>query len=77
MFILSCEARTDERRAAIINLINRTERSARTRSLKGLRDLIQSIWVQQDLHADSDLLVNYHGIISTVVSSSTTLLSFV
>ncbi|KAK1572978.1 fungal-specific transcription factor domain-containing protein [Colletotrichum navitas] len=77
MFILSCEARTDERRAAIIGLIDRTERSARTRSLKGLRDLIQSIWVQQDLHADSDLLVNYHGIISTVVSSGTTPLSFV
>ncbi|KZL82129.1 hypothetical protein CI238_07580 [Colletotrichum incanum] len=76
MFILSCEAHTDERRAAILDLINRTERSARTRSLKGLRDLIQSVWIQQDLHADSDLLVNYHGIISTVISSSTTMLSF-
>ncbi|KZL65479.1 zinc-finger transcription factor [Colletotrichum tofieldiae] len=76
MFILSCEARTDERRAAILDLISRTERSARTRSLKGLRDMIQSIWVQQDLHADSDLLMDYHGIISTVISSSTALLSF-
>ncbi|KAK1979392.1 fungal-specific transcription factor domain-containing protein [Colletotrichum cereale] len=77
MFILSCEARTDERRAAIIGLIDRTERGARTRSLKGLRDLIQSIWVQQDLHADSDLLVNHHGIISTVISSGASLFSFV
>jgi Fungal specific transcription factor domain len=77
LFILACEARTDERRAAIIGLINRTERSVRTRSLKGLRAVIQSIWVQQDLHADSDLLVNYLGIISTVISSSNTLLSFV
>ncbi|KAK2014469.1 hypothetical protein LZ32DRAFT_657304 [Colletotrichum eremochloae] len=77
LFILSCEARTDERRAAIVGLISRTERSALTRSLKGLRDLILSIWVQQDLHADSDLLVNYHGIISTVISSGNTPLSFV
>ncbi|EFQ36230.1 hypothetical protein CGRA01v4_04668 [Colletotrichum graminicola] len=77
MFILACEARTDERRAAVIGLIDRTERSARTRSLKGLRNLVQSIWVQQDLHADRDLLVNYHGIISTVVSSGTTPSSFV
>ncbi|KAK2049703.1 hypothetical protein LZ31DRAFT_456951 [Colletotrichum somersetense] len=76
VLVLSCEARTDERRAAIIGLIDRTERSARTRSMKGLKDLIQSIWVQQDLHADSDLLVNYHGIISNVVSSGTTPLSF-
>ena len=76
MFILACEARTDERRAAIISLIDRTERSARARSLEELRAVIQSIWVQQDLHADSDLLVNYLGVISAVISSSNTVPSF-
>ncbi|KAI0376219.1 fungal-specific transcription factor domain-containing protein [Hypomontagnella monticulosa] len=76
LFILACEARTDEQRASILNLIDRTEKGARIRSMKGLRREIQSIWVQQDLHADSDLLMNYLGIMSAVISSSNTLPSF-
>lgn len=76
LFILACEARTDEQRGSILNLIDRTETGARIRSMKGLRREIQSIWVQQDLHADSDLLMNYLGIMSAVISSSNALPSF-
>lgn len=77
VFILACEARTDERRTSILNLIDRTERSTKIRSIEGLRRTIQSIWVQQDLHADSDLLLNYLGIMTRVISSSNALPSFV
>ncbi|KAL7917391.1 fungal-specific transcription factor domain-containing protein [Trichoderma austrokoningii] len=77
LLIVACEARSDERRAAIMDLIDRTERESFVRNFGKLRDTIQSIWVQQDLHADGDLLVNYLGIISTVISSSTTLPFFV
>lgn len=77
LLIVACEAHTDERRAAIIDLIDRTERGGLIRNFKMLRAMIQSIWVQQDLHADSELLVNYLGVISTVISSSTTLPFFV
>jgi hypothetical protein len=72
VFILACEARTDEQRTTILNLIDRTERSTRIKGMGGLRHTIQSIWVQQDLHADSDLLVNYLGMMSAVISSSNT-----
>lgn len=77
MFIVTCEARTDERRSAILNLLDRTQRNARIRGVEGLRHTIQSIWVQQDLHADSDLLVNYLGMMSAVISSSNAPSSFV
>lgn len=77
LLIVACEAHTDERREAIMDLIERTERESFARNFGRLRDMVQSIWVQQDLHADGDLLVNYLGIISTVISSSTTLLFLV
>lgn len=76
LFILACEAQTDEQRTTILDLIDRAERDVRVRSMKVLRAGIQSIWVQQDLYADSDLLVNYLGIISSAVSSSNTVPSF-
>jgi hypothetical protein len=77
VFILACESGTDERRTAILNVLDRTERSAQIRGMEALRHTIQSIWAQQDLHADSDLLVNYLGMLSAVVSSSGTPFSLV
>lgn len=77
LLIMACEAYTDERRTAILDLISRTERDSFVRNFGLLRDMIQSVWVQQDLHADGDLLVNYLGIISTVISSNSTLPFFV
>ena len=77
VFILACESGTDERRTAILNVLDRTERSAQIRGMEALRHTIQSIWVQQDLHADSDLLVNYLGMMSAVISSSNAPFSFV
>lgn len=77
MLILACEARTDERRVAILDLFERNQRAARGRSMEGLKHAIQAIWVQQDLHADDDLLPNYLGILSAAINTSNTLPSFV
>lgn len=77
LLILACEAHRDEQRVAIIKLIERTQRDARIRSIQGVKDTIQSIWVQQDLHKDGDELVDYLGILSAVISSSTSVPSFV
>jgi len=77
LFIVACEARTDERRAAILRLIDANENSGLIRSMEGLKAVIESIWVQQDLHADSELLPSYLGIMSAVISSSEFILSFV
>ena len=69
LLILACEATKDEQRVAIIKLIERTGRDARIRSIQGVKDTILSIWVQQDLHKDDDVLVDYLGIMSAVISS--------
>ncbi|KAI0150262.1 fungal-specific transcription factor domain-containing protein [Xylariaceae sp. FL1272] len=77
LFILACEAHTDEQRTAILNLLNRTEKVDHVRSLLNLKAQIQSFWVQRDLYADSDLVVDYLALMKTVVSSDTTLPSYV
>lgn len=69
LLILACEAQKDEQRVAIVNLIERTQRDTRIRSIQGVKDTIQSIWVQQDLHKDDDVVVNYLDIMSAVISS--------
>lgn len=76
LLILACEAHKDEQRAAIMNLVERTQRDHRIRSIQAVKDTIQSIWVQQDLHKDDDVLVDYLEIMSTVISSSNSVPSF-
>ncbi|KAH7155963.1 fungal-specific transcription factor domain-containing protein [Dactylonectria macrodidyma] len=76
LLILACEAHKDEQRVAIMNLCERTQRDARIRSIEGVKNTIQSIWVQQDLYRDSDVLVDYLGIMSAVISSNDTVPSF-
>lgn len=62
--ILACEACMDDQRTTILNVLDRAERSTGLRVMKELKYTFQSIWVQQDLHADSDLLLDYLGIMS-------------
>ncbi|RSL96491.1 hypothetical protein BHE90_007585 [Fusarium euwallaceae] len=76
LLILACEARRDDQRVAILNLVERTQRDFRIRTVRGVMDAIQSIWVQQDLHADGDVLVNYLDVMSAGISSTSTIPSF-
>lgn len=76
LLILACEAQRDEQRIGIINLIERTQRDVRIRSIQAVKNTIQSIWVQQDLHKDDDVLVDYLGTLSSAISSSNTVPSF-
>jgi hypothetical protein len=76
LLILACETRKDEHRTAILNLIDRTGRDARLRSVQGVRGAVEMIWIQQDLYDDSDLLVNYNGILSAAVGLSWNVPSF-
>ncbi|KAI1336224.1 fungal-specific transcription factor domain-containing protein [Xylariaceae sp. FL0016] len=76
LFILACEARTDEQRTSIVDLIERTERTSQVRSMARFKAGIQSFWVQRDLHADSDLLMSYMDLMKQVVSSGNILPSF-
>ncbi|KPM39653.1 hypothetical protein AK830_g6901 [Neonectria ditissima] len=76
LFIVACEARRDDQRVSIINLVERTQRDGRIRSIQGVKNTIQSIWAQQDLHKDNEVLVDYLDIMSAVISSNNTIPSF-
>lgn len=76
LFIVACEARTDARRQAILELVDRGEKIGIVRSKAWLRNVMQDAWVQMDLHADEDLLVDYVGMISRVIGSAGSIPSF-
>ncbi|KAI0466379.1 fungal-specific transcription factor domain-containing protein [Xylaria cf. heliscus] len=76
IFILGCEANTDERRITVLNLLRRTE-NTHVRSLDCIRRGLESVWTQDDLHADQDMLLDYMNKLNVVVSSSHTLPTFV
>lgn len=49
MFVLGCEARTDEQRGVILSIMEGTERTAASRSLNYLRRILNALWAQDDL----------------------------
>lgn len=77
LLIIAGEARTDEQRVAIMNLIDRTEKHGYVRSMKAFRAQVQSFWVQQDLHADGEPILDYLGLMKGIISSDRVLPSYV
>lgn len=79
LFVLAGEARSDEHRAAILRLMERTEaaNAGARRGIGWLRDAVRAVWAQHDLHADGELLVDYAGVMSATMSSSGSIQSFV
>lgn len=49
VFILGCEARRDDQRVMVLELIDRTERGVSSRSFNHCRILLQFLWAQDDL----------------------------
>ncbi|KAK9424073.1 putative Zn(2)-C6 fungal-type domain-containing protein [Seiridium unicorne] len=76
LFALACEARTDEQRTSILSLLDRSEKRDHLRSMESFRAGIQSFWVQQDLYADGDIILNYLGLIKAIINSNKALPSF-
>ncbi|KAI1196831.1 fungal-specific transcription factor domain-containing protein [Nemania serpens] len=70
VFVLGCEADTDERRVATLALLRRTEDRTQVRSLDCLRRGLESVWIQDDLHADQDVRLDYVNKLNAVISSS-------
>ncbi|KAI0395718.1 hypothetical protein F5Y17DRAFT_184880 [Xylariaceae sp. FL0594] len=77
VFVIGCEARTDERRMAVLDLVRRTEQHTRVRKLTCLRRALDSVWIQDDLHADQDVTLHYLNKVNVVISSSPALPTFV
>ncbi|TVY73126.1 hypothetical protein LSUE1_G005334 [Lachnellula suecica] len=55
LLIIGCEARTDKQRISILKHIEKAMTTSTLRSLHGLRDILQQIWVQDDLAVDYEL----------------------
>ncbi|KAI1112719.1 fungal-specific transcription factor domain-containing protein [Nemania sp. NC0429] len=69
VFMLGCEADTDERRVAVLALVRRTEAKTHVRSLDCLRGGLRAVWIQDDLHADQDVMLDYMNKLNAVISS--------
>ncbi|KAA8642705.1 uncharacterized protein ATNIH1004_009457 [Aspergillus tanneri] len=74
LFILGCEARTDDERCTVLDLISRTEKVASSRSLLLVRKMVQAIWNQDDL-ADGE--IDYEETLSVIISCCAILPTFV
>ncbi|MCJ1314258.1 hypothetical protein MMC25_007938 [Agyrium rufum] len=74
LFILGCEARTDEQRLTILDLISRTEKQSSSRSLVHVKLLLQAVWAQDDL---SDTELDYWDKMSSIISCCTIVPSLV
>jgi hypothetical protein len=75
LLIVGCEARTDEQRMGMLEHIERATKTSSLRSLHGLRNILQQIWVQDDLAVDYEL--DYLNRFDAVISSYQIMPSFV
>ncbi|KFY81634.1 hypothetical protein V500_11230 [Pseudogymnoascus sp. VKM F-4518 (FW-2643)] len=77
LLIIGCEARRDGQRMRILEHIERAmkDSSLRSRSLLGLQNILQKIWVQDDLAVDYEL--DYLNKLDAVITSYRIMPSFV
>ncbi|KAK5655541.1 hypothetical protein OQA88_5472 [Cercophora sp. LCS_1] len=54
LFIFGCEARSDDQRRAVLDLLSRTEKQQSSRSCNYVRIILQASWAQDDL-ADGEM----------------------
>jgi hypothetical protein len=67
LLIIGCESRTDELRIKILEHIERAMKTSSLRSLHELQNILQQIWVQDDLAVDYEL--DYLNKLDAVISS--------
>lgn len=54
IFIIACEARTEEERAHIFDVLERMDEVRNVGNVRVMRSIIETIWKQQDLWDSSD-----------------------
>jgi hypothetical protein len=74
LLIVGCEARTDKQRMRILEQIEKAMTSSSLRSLHGLRNILEQIWVQDDLAVGYEL--DYVNKLDVVIGSYQTIPSF-
>jgi hypothetical protein len=75
LLIIGCESRTDELRIKILEHIERAMKTSCLRSSHELQNILQHIWVQDDLAVDYEL--DYLNKLDAVISSYQIIPSFV
>lgn len=66
IYVIGGEARTDEQRAIVLDIISRTEKMSSSRSFTHCKSLLLAAWAQDDL-ATWDA-IGYRGKLSTIMS---------
>ena len=75
LLIIGCEARTEKQRMRILDYIGRAMRTSTLRSLHGLQNILQQIWVQDDLAVNYKL--DYLKKLDAIISSYQIMPSFI
>lgn len=70
LLILGYEARTDEQRVRILDLVRRTEKKTYGRNIDCLRRSLEALWVQEDLFSDQEFVPKYTDRLSAIVSKT-------
>lgn len=55
LFVLGLEARSDEQRVTVLDVIENTMQTSSLKSLEGVRSMLQAAWTQDDFRAEQDL----------------------
>ncbi|KAK1830667.1 fungal-specific transcription factor domain-containing protein [Podospora conica] len=74
VFIIGCEARSDEQRGIVLDLMARSERRPSSRSFNYVRLMLEGLWARDDL-ADGDL--GYWDRVTTIITRCKVVPSFV
>ena len=74
IYVIGCEARTDEQRAVVLDVISRTKESS-SRSLNYCKRILQAVWAQDDL-ADGTS-IGYRDKLTVVISHCLIVPSFI
>lgn len=74
LFIIACEAHTDEQRAEIIRIFDETQAQNGPGNIINVREFVESFWAQDDLDTGHD--IEYATKITAVLSASDALSSY-
>jgi hypothetical protein len=66
LFVVSCEARTDDQRQIVLETISKTQTTRNVGNLTWMKTMVEAAWVHEDLHGQEELpaLVKYNFVIS-------------
>lgn len=76
IYVIGCEAQTDEQRAIILDVISQTEEMSSSRSWNYCKRILEATWAQDDL-ANGNHNTSYRERLSSVLSQCLIIPSFV